>query len=129
MEVSILSNNNEDFEDLGEEFKDLESSTEEILKSKVPIEPVGEGKQVTLYFRSTIGPERTEKVVVGQKTSVEELKETLGHIFNLASHDFHLIHEGRTWDREDIVENFNPDEGDLVLLIPISTAGILKKPF
>jgi hypothetical protein len=132
-----MPNDKEDFEDLGEEFEEAEASTEDIMesktpietivKSKTPIEPIGEGKKINLYFRSTIGPERTEKVPVGRNTSVGELKETLGHIFNLAPHDFHLIHEGRTWDVEDTIGNFEPEDNDLVLLIPLSTAGYLWK--
>ncbi|MHA2272396.1 MAG: ubiquitin-like domain-containing protein [Candidatus Hodarchaeales archaeon] len=121
-----MPNDKENFEDLGEEFEEAEASTEDIVKSKIPIEPIGEGKKINLYFRSTIGPERTEKVAVGRNTSVGELKETLGHVFNLAPHDFHLIHEGRTWDVEDTIGNFDPDDNDLVLLIPLSTAGYLR---
>jgi len=118
-----MPNDDEDFEDLEEEGDSLESSIEDTVKSKKPVETVGEGKKLTLYFRSTIGPERTEKVIVGKNTLVSELKETLGHIFNLSPHDFHLSCIGRTWDDEDVVQNFDPSNGDLVLLIPVSTAG------
>ncbi|MFX0116988.1 MAG: ubiquitin-like domain-containing protein [Candidatus Hodarchaeota archaeon] len=124
-----MSDNNEDFEDLGDDFQEDEPSTEEIMKSKTPIEPIGEGKKISLYFRSTIGPERTERILVGSNTSVEDLKETLGHIFNLGLSDFHLIHEGRTLDPEDTIGNFDPQDGDLVLLIPVSTAGNQKKSY
>ncbi len=125
-----MSNDNENFEELElieEDSKDLESSAEEILKSKVPIEAIGEGEKINLFFRSTIGPERTEKLSVGKKTDVMELKETLGHVFDLSPSDFHLTHLGRTWDAEDTVGNFELKNGDIILLIPVSTAGLINR--
>ena len=118
-----------DFEDF-----DMDLATEEsinapsAIKSKTPASsktPLSNsvGPRTNLFFRSTIGPERTEKLAVGEKTPVADVKETLANVFGLAPDDFHLSHAGRTMADESPIGDYGIDNGDEVLMIPHSTAG------
>ena len=112
---------NEDFEDLDIEIEDDEEELQEepIPKSKVP-----KGTRLTLYFRSTIGPgEKLEKLTVDTSMPVKELQSTLGDLFGLDPNDFHLSANGRTLDSDDIISNYDIEDGQEVLIIPVSTAG------
>ena len=81
-------------------------------------------EKLTLFFRSTIGPgEKMEKLTVDSNVPIAELKKTVGILFGLESEDFNLIINGRTADDEDILSNYEIEEGLEVLLIPISQAG------
>ncbi|MHA2167219.1 MAG: hypothetical protein ACXAAT_15290 [Candidatus Hodarchaeales archaeon] len=82
-----------DFEDL--DF-DLEPETEIKSKtpaaSKTPASGTTAGPKKNIFFKSTVGPERTEKVSVGERTPVREIRDTIGNIFGLSPDDFHLSH-------------------------------------
>jgi hypothetical protein len=122
MEDCIMSEN-EDFDDL--EIEE-EEETAEIpdVKTKKPTSNVSAGSRVTLFFRSTIGPgEKLEKLTVDPEMAVLDLKETLGGIFGLDPQDFHLSISGRTLDTDDVLSNYDLEEGLECLIIPVSTAG------
>ncbi len=118
---------NEDFEDL----EDLDAEPETItpqIRSKTPATKTprsgSPGEKVNLFFKSTIGPgEKTEKLAVGKNTPVRDVKQTIGSLLGLNPDDFNLSHAGRIMDDDDIVGNYDVQDGDEVLLIPVSTAG------
>lgn len=117
----------DEFED--EDFDDLEIEEEE-LSAETPIRPTvperkePTGDRVKLFFRSTIGPsEKLEKLTVAPNISVQDLAKTVGEIFGLDSQEFHLSISGRTLDPDDILSNYEIEEGIECLIIPISTAG------
>ena len=110
----------DDFEEL--DFEELEIE-EEIVDNK-PKSNLPPGSRVNLFFRSTIGPgERLEKITVDSNISEAELKNTIGQIFGLEPEDFHLSIAGRTLDADDILSNYDIEDGVEVLIIPVSTAG------
>lgn len=79
---------------------------------------------ISLFFENTIGPaNKQEKLTVRLNIAIHDLKQTLSQVFNLPGDEFHLIHNGMTMDDEDILSNFNPQEGDVLLIIPVTTAG------
>jgi hypothetical protein len=103
---------------MSEEFEELpfveEKKTDE--SSDQPL--------ISLFFENTIGPGgKKEKLTVRLDMAILDLKFTLSQVFNLPSDEFHLIHNGMTMDDEDLLGNFNPEEGDVLLIIPITTAG------
>ena len=116
-----------DFEDLEMNTETEASATPEAIQSKTPASSKtpagGAGVRKNLFFRSTVGPERTEKLAVGDNTPVMDVKETLANVFGLAPVDFHLSHAGRTLSDEAPIGDYNIDNGDEVLMIPHSTAG------
>ena len=113
-----------DFEDL-----DFDLDNENTVKSKTPAQtktPVtgsSVGPRKNVFFKSTVGPERTEKLSVGENTPVREVRDTLANIFGLSPDDFHLSHAGRTLDESSPIGEYGLDNGDEILLIPHSTAG------
>ena len=113
-----------DYEDL--DF-DLEPETEIKSKtpavSKTPASGATAGPKKNIFFKSTVGPERTEKISVGERTPVREVRDTIGNIFGLSPDDFHLSHAGRTLAEDSPIGEYGIDNGDEVLLIPHSTAG------
>jgi len=118
MECYSMSEN-EDFDELEIEEEE-EETLETQMRTKVP-----SGTQITLFFRSTIGPgEKIEKLSVNPEMGVSELKETLGGIFGLSPQDFHISIGGRTLDNDDVLSNYDIENGLECLIIPVSTAGI-----
>ncbi|NHJ02898.1 MAG: hypothetical protein EAX86_12245 [Candidatus Heimdallarchaeota archaeon] len=114
---------NEDFEELDELDEEIQE-TERPIQSKTPKQTPSRGASVNLFFRSTIGPrEKLEKLRVDPEMSVSELKTTIGEIFGLDPNDFHLSISGRTLDSDDVVSNYDVEDGMEVLIIPVSTAG------
>lgn len=116
-------------EDLDEdlEFEEEEEMEPEPIKSKTPAAktPAGGGKKLTLYFTSTIGPgEKKQKLVVNDGNTVGDIKETVGNIFGLNPADFHLSSGGVTLDDANPLSDYSVSDGDDVLLIPASTAGL-----
>jgi molybdopterin converting factor small subunit len=113
-----------DFEDL-----DMEIDEQPVIKSKTPSQvktPVtgsSAGPRKKVFFKSTVGPERTEKLSVGENAPVGDVKDTLSNIFGLNPDDFHLSHAGRTMDESAPIGDYGVDDGDEVLMIPHSTAG------
>jgi len=131
-----------DFDDMDLDLEEEDEKVEEkpkakpAIKSKTPAQVKGStqtktpasaaadtGKRVNVFFKSTVGPERTEKLSIGTRTPVSDVKNTLANIFGLAPDDFHLSHAGRTMDENAPVGDYNVDNGDEILLIPHSTAG------
>jgi len=114
--------------DFDEEFdedldEDLEIDDSEILKTKSPSDT---GKKIALYFMSTIGPgEKKHKLVVYTGNIVEQIKETVGNLFALNPLDFHLSHGGITLDEKNSLSEYDVKDGDDILLIPASVAGII----
>lgn len=114
-----------DFEDLDLDFEEEEP---EQIKSKTPASsktPAANsvGPRLNLFFRSTVGPERSEKLAVGSKTPVTDCKQTLSNLFGLSPDDFHLSHAGRTLEETTPIGDYGVENGDEILLIPHSTAG------
>ena len=115
-----------DFEefDLSEEVE-----AQPAIKSKTPASsktPAGSKKNV--YFQSTVGPsQKQEKMVVADNAPIGDVKYTVSQVFGLPADEFHLSHAGRTMDPDDTFENYGIDNGDQILLIPVSTAGAGKK--
>ena len=98
----------------------------ETVKSKTPASKTpSTGKKSTLYFMSTIGPgEKKEKLTVNEANQVSDVKRTLGNLFGLDPDEFHLSSGGVTMDEADQLSDYNLHNGDDILLIPSSTAGI-----
>ena len=124
----------DEFDDF-DDFEDLEAEpAKPAVKSKTPAQvtskvdsktPVsGAGQRKNVFFRSTVGPERSEKLAVGENAPVRDIKETLGNLFGLDPEDFHLSHAGRTLNEDSTPKDYGIDNGDEVLLIPHSTAGL-----
>ncbi|MFW9993519.1 MAG: ubiquitin-like domain-containing protein, partial [Candidatus Odinarchaeota archaeon] len=117
------SDDEDDFdldEDLDEQPK-IKSKTP--AQVKTPITGKAAGKRKNIFFKSTVGPERTEKIAVGENAPVSDVKETLANIFGLSPDDFHLSHAGRTMDESAPIGDYGVDDGDEILMIPHSTAG------
>ncbi|MHA1940129.1 MAG: ubiquitin-like domain-containing protein [Candidatus Hodarchaeales archaeon] len=121
-EDEIMSENEEFIEFEEEEGEEDQDDTS--IQSKVPRTKVPSEQRITLFFRSTIGPgEKQEKLTVDPEMSVRELAETIGKIFALDPQDFHLSISGRTLDSDDVLSNYELEDGLEVLIIPVSTAG------
>lgn len=113
----------EEFEDELEE-PSIVASTEE-PESKTPATKViAEGKKISVYFMSTIGPgEKKQKLVINTGYIVGDIKETVANLFGLDPADFHLSSSGITMDESSSLRYYNISDGDDILLIPASTAG------
>ncbi|MHA2365367.1 MAG: ubiquitin-like domain-containing protein [Candidatus Hodarchaeales archaeon] len=119
-----------DFEDFDIDIASEEESVmaPSAIKSKTPESaktPATSraGPKKNVFFRSTVGPERTEKLAVGENTPVADVKETLSNVFGLTPDDFHLSHAGRTLNEDSPIGDYGVDNGDEILMIPHSTAG------
>ncbi len=107
-------------EDLGE---DIEAPVP-ISKTPAGKTPTGGGRNIALYFTSTIGPgEKKQKLTVNNGNDVSDIKRTVGSIFGLNPADFHMSSGGVTMDESSPINNYSVSDGDEVLLIPASTAG------
>ena len=121
--LMVIMSENEDFDEFDEPEEEgidtLSSIQEKTPQSKRP-----QGSRVNLFFRSTIGPgEKLEKLSVDSEMPVKELSNTIGDIFGLDPQDFHLSISGRTMDNDDVLSNYELEDGIEVLIIPVSTAG------
>ncbi|MFX1535308.1 MAG: sumo domain-containing protein [Promethearchaeota archaeon] len=115
-----MSSEFDDFEDLEEE----EEYKAPAVKSKQPTAKIPSDRKISVFFKTTVGPgESTEKMVVSKDAPVKDIKYTVGQMFGLRPDDFHLSHGGRTLDPNDTIGNYDVENGDEVLLIPVSTAG------
>ncbi|NHJ02899.1 MAG: hypothetical protein EAX86_12250 [Candidatus Heimdallarchaeota archaeon] len=113
-----------DFEDLDFDLDEkIEVKSKTPQQSKTPISGASAGPRKNIFFKSTVGPERTEKISVGERAPVREVRDTLANIFGLNPDDFHLSHAGRTMDESAPIGDYGIENGDEVLLIPHSTAG------
>lgn len=108
-------------------FDDYEETQEagDAIKSKTPSSSkTPGGKKINVYFQSTVGPsQKQEKMVVAEDAPVGDIKYTVSQVFDLPVDEFHLSHAGRTLDPDDVLSNYDVDNGDQILLIPVSTAG------
>lgn len=113
-------------EDLDEDFDEPISKTPpEDVKIKTPEpQPSPEGKKISIFFLSTIGPgEKKQKLLVYTGNKVGDIKDTVANLFALDPSDFHLSSGGVTMDETSYLSDYNVDEGDDILLIPASVAG------
>ncbi|MHA1940130.1 MAG: ubiquitin-like domain-containing protein [Candidatus Hodarchaeales archaeon] len=113
-----------DFEDIDFDLEEPSTvKTKTPAQSKTPVTGITSGPKKNIFFKSTVGPERTEKLSVGEKTPVRDVRDTLANIFGLDPDDFHLSHAGRTLDEDAPIGDYGIENGDEILLIPHSTAG------
>ncbi|MFX0105384.1 MAG: ubiquitin-like domain-containing protein [Candidatus Hodarchaeota archaeon] len=128
----------EDLEDLNEDLDDdFDEEMEEIIEepfveitkeeveSKTPsTRTIQEGKKISVYFMSTIGPgEKKQKLTVNDANMVGDIKETVANLFGLDPADFYLSCGGVTMDETNPLSFYNVSDGDDILLIPASIAG------
>jgi len=129
----------EDFnEEFDEEFdEELDDDLEEELEEpstkapkeefavKTPDQKISqEGKKISVYFLSTIGPgEKKQKLLVYTGNRVGDIKDTVANLFALDPADFHLSSGGVTLDEDNQLSDYNLSDGDDILLIPASVAG------
>jgi len=125
----------EDLEDLEEELEEeLEENTEEPLveihekevESKTPsTKIIHGGKKISVYFMSTIGPgEKKQKLTINDGNLVGDIKETVANLFGLDPADFYLSSGGVTMEENSVLRDYNVSDGDDILLIPASIAGL-----
>ena len=117
-----------DFDEELEEEKPVEKkpkATPPKVSQKTPKPaPVVKGKQITVYFESTVGPgQKKQKLLVNEGNKVGDIKGTVGKLFGLDPDDFHLSYDGVTMDEANPLKEYEVTDGDTVLLIPASTAG------
>jgi len=96
------------------------------IKSKTPgRKNPPEGEKVTLYFISTIGPgEKKQKLTINTGNIISDIKETIGNIYGLEPLNFHLSAGGVTLDEMNELKDYTIKDGEDILIIPSSTAGI-----
>jgi len=117
--------NEEDFEFSEIKSKKPEVKTKTPLKSKTPAPTTPRGKKISVFLLSTIGPgEKRQQITVDDSNTVSDLKETIGNIFGLFSESFHLSSGGITFDEDQYLRDYNLSDGDEILIIPSSTAGL-----
>ncbi len=126
--MSFENNFDEDLdEDLEDEIDEFSTErSEKKVKSKTPANrTVPGGKKISVYFMSTIGPgEKKQKLLLNTGNLVGDIKETVANLFGLDSDDFHLSSGGITMDENSPLKEYNIADGDDILLIPASIAGI-----
>ncbi len=116
-------------EDLEEDLDDkLDEIPSEIpskdINSKTPIpRATSEGKKISVYFISTIGPEKKQKLLINSGNLVGDIKQTVANLFALDPADFYLSALGITMDEQNPLKEYEVDDGDDILLIPASIAG------
>ncbi len=88
-------------------------------------ENVFAGRRVRIFVESTVGPSQSKRELeVALDTPVQDLKFTLANMFSLPDPSaFHIVIAGRTCDDDDLLANYDLEDGDTILLIPFSTAG------
>ena len=67
--------------------------------------------------------QKQEKMVVSENAPVGDIKYTISQVFGIPADEFHLSHAGRTMDPDTAIAEYEIDDGDNILLIPVSTAG------
>ena len=97
------------------------------IKSKAPIQESNEFFDIIkVYITSTVGPgEKRQDFRIKLSNKVIDLKDTIGNIFGLTPTNFHLSSGGITFDEQLLLKDYNLEEGDEILIIPSSTAGLL----
>ncbi|MFX1375455.1 MAG: ubiquitin-like domain-containing protein [Promethearchaeota archaeon] len=109
-------------EDLDEEIDRIPKKE---INSKTPsAKVVPEGKKISVYFMSTIGPgEKKQKLLINSSNLVGDIKETVANLFGLDPADFYLSSGGITMDEQNPLKDYYVEDGDDILLIPASIAG------
>jgi len=112
-------------EDLDDKLDEIPSdNTGEEIYSKTPVTRVTtEGKKISVYFISTIGPEKKQKLLINSGNLVGDIKQTVANLFALDPADFYLSALGITMDEQYPLKTYEVDDGDDILLIPASIAG------
>ena len=97
------------------------------IKSKKPfLESEDFFDIIKVYITSTVGPgEKRQDLRIKLSIMVIDLKDTIGKIFGLTPENFHLSSGGITFDEQLLLKDYNLEEGDEILIIPSSTAGLL----
>ena len=114
-------------EDLDDELDEpLSNIPNKKINSKTPVRRANtEGKKISVYFMSTIGPgEKKQKLLVNTGNLVGDIKETVANLFALDPSDFYLSALGITMDEQSTLNDYAVDDGDDILLIPASIAGL-----
>jgi hypothetical protein len=96
------------------------------ISAKTPSKSIfSGGDDISIFFESTVGPgSKKQKLLVNTGNRISEIKTTVGNMFGLNPDDFHLTHGGVTLDENKPLKNYRIKDGDTVLLIPASTAGV-----
>jgi len=96
------------------------------ITSKEPVQELFEiDTTINVFIISTIGPgEKKQDLRVDLKNRVGDLKETIGNLYGLEPANFHLSSGGLTLDENLDLGDYNVEDGDDILIIPSSTAGI-----
>jgi hypothetical protein len=82
---------------------------------------------INIFITSTIGPgEKRQDLSINLNIKVIDLKNTIGNIFGLLPANFHISSGGITFDEQLVLNDYNLEEGDEILIIPSSTAGFSK---
>jgi hypothetical protein len=114
-------------EDLDDELTEASNNSSSMdIDSKTPdVSAKTEGKKISVYFMSTIGPgEKKQKLLVNTGNLVGDIKETVANLFALDPSDFYLSALGITMDEQSTLNDYAVDDGDDILLIPASIAGL-----
>jgi molybdopterin converting factor small subunit len=119
--------NDDDFDDFDEDLDETIEEKKPSIASKTPASAATKsgGEDISVFFMSTIGPgEKKQKLLINTGNAIGDIKSTVGSIFGIDPEDFHLSHGGVTLDDGKYVMDYPVKDGDTVLLIPASTAGI-----
>ncbi len=80
---------------------------------------------IKVYITSTVGPgEKRQDLRVKLSNKIIDIKDTIGNIFGLTPENFHLSSGGITFDEQLLLKDYYLEEGDEILIIPSSTAGL-----
>jgi hypothetical protein len=102
----------------------VSEKTDKLIENDFP------AKQINIYFMSTIGPgEKKQKLLINLDQKVNTIKETVSNSFGLNPIGVHLSYDGITLNEDSILEEFNIKDGDTILLIPSSRAGLTNSRF
>jgi len=105
--------------------KIVEKTTMEEGKVDQYLENEFQERKIDLYFMSTIGPgEKKQKLLIDTDQMVNNIKETVSNLFGLNPMEVHLSYSGVTLDENSTLKEFNIMDGDTILLIPSSRAGL-----
>ncbi|MHA2283394.1 MAG: hypothetical protein ACXAC5_21345 [Promethearchaeota archaeon] len=112
-------------EDMEEELDEIPSEIpSKDINSKTPVaRATTVGKKISVYFISTIGPEKKQKLLINTGNLVGDIKQTVANLFALDPADFYLSALGITMDEQNHLRVYEVDDGDDILLIPASIAG------
>ncbi len=105
---------------------DIKTKMPSEIKTKTPSKiAVPERGKINVFIVSTIGPgERKQKLTIDTYNLVGVVKETIGNLYGLMPETFHLAHSGITLDENSRFKDYEIVDGDDILLIPSSTAGL-----